>query len=72
MWLRKASGGTTLTHKGTDYHFPADDPLCEVPDELGHALLAIKGAGYSPAEAPKKAAAKETPKAAPAAAAASK
>jgi len=54
MWLKKETGGTTIEHEGDRYHFPADNPLCEVPAALGHALLNIRGAGYSETEAPPK------------------
>jgi len=68
MWLRKSVGGTTLNHGGKRYHFPDGNPLCEVPAELGHALLRIAGGGYSEAEAPPKPAPKAAAAAKPAAA----
>jgi hypothetical protein len=54
VWLRKKAGGTTIEHQGERYHWPADNPLCEVPADLGHTLLNIRGADYSEAEAPPK------------------
>ena len=54
MWLRKETGGTTIEHQGAKYHWPADDPVCKVPAELGHVLLNIHGAGYTEVPAPEK------------------
>ena len=54
MWLKKETGGTTIEHEGGHYHFPADNPLCEVPAKLGHILLHIAGADYSEVPAPPK------------------
>lgn len=54
MWLRKEAGGTTIQHQGTPYHWPADEPLCEVPADLGHILLNIRGADYAEVPAPPK------------------
>jgi hypothetical protein len=65
MWLKKDSGGTTINWQGAAYHWPAGDPVCEVPAGLGHELLSIKGAGYTEVLPPPKPA----PKAAPAKAA---
>jgi hypothetical protein len=64
VWLKKDSGGTTIEHRGERYHWPADDPVLEVPAELGHILLNIRGAGYTEVPAPPKpapAAAKAAP-----------
>ena len=66
-WLKKDSGGTTIKHEGADYHWPAADPVCEVPPGLAHVLLHIAGAGYSEVPAPPKPAPAAS-KAAPAAA----
>jgi hypothetical protein len=64
MWLRKDSGGTTIEHQGVQYLFPADSPLCEVPPDLGHILLNIRGADYAEVPAPTKAVQAVTAKAA--------
>ena len=60
MWLKKEAGGTIITWEGRDYHWPADNPVCEVPAGLGEELLGIRGAGYTETAAP----AKPAPKAA--------
>ena len=52
MWLSKLTGGTTHTWEGRAYHWPADDPVCEVPAAFGEILLNIRGAGYSETAAP--------------------
>jgi hypothetical protein len=52
MWLRKASGGSTIPYGGDSFFWPHDGAVIEVPGELGLELLAIPGAGYSEAEAP--------------------
>jgi hypothetical protein len=64
MWLEKKTGGTTIEHEGEHYPFPADSPLCEVPPELGHILLNIRGADYTEVPAPTKAVQAVTAKAA--------
>jgi hypothetical protein len=61
VWLRKEAGGTTIPWEGRKYHWPAGDPVCEVPPELGHELLGIHGAGYTEVPAPPKPAAKPAP-----------
>ena len=53
--------------RGRAFHFPADNPLCEVPAKLGHILLHIAGADYAEVPAPPKPAPAAS-KAAPAAA----
>ena len=63
MWLKKETGGNTQKWEGRDYHWPASDPVCEVPPGLGHELLRIRGAGYAEVPAPP-----PPPKPAPAAA----
>lgn len=65
MWLKKETGGTTIEHEAVHYHFPADDPLCEVPARLGTILLAIRGGGYAEVPAPPKPAPAPKPDAAP-------
>lgn len=67
MWLRKESGGSTISWEGVSYHWPAGDPVCEVPDSLALELLSIRGAGYTEVPAPPKPA-PAPPKAPPAAA----
>ena len=64
MWLKKDSGGTTIPWEGRTYHWPADNPVCEVPDSLALELLNIRGAGYTEVPAPPKPA-PAAPKAAP-------
>jgi hypothetical protein len=64
VWLRKETGGTTIEHAGDHYPFPADSPLCEVPADLGHILLNIRGADYAEVPAPTKAVQAVTAKAA--------
>ena len=54
MWLKKDAGGTTITWQGRDYHWPAGNPVCEVPQALGEDLLRISGGGYSETAAPPK------------------
>ena len=44
--LAKESGGTEHTWRGTVYNWPAEDPVCEVPPDLAHELLSIRGAGF--------------------------
>jgi hypothetical protein len=68
VFLRKETGGTTIPWEGRHYHWPAADPVCEVPPALGHVLLNIRGAGYAevpappkPAPAPKSAAKADDP-----------
>jgi hypothetical protein len=64
MWLSKPTGGTTHAWEGREYHWPEDNPVCEVPRALGEELLRIRGAGYSEVPAPPKpvpAAAKAAP-----------
>jgi hypothetical protein len=58
VWLKKDTGGTTLTWEGRQYEWPAGNPVCEVPQALGEDLLRISGAGYSETTAPAKPAAK--------------
>lgn len=58
MWLRKETGGTAITWEGRQYEWPADNPVCEVPQPLGQVLLGISGAGYSETTAPPKPASK--------------
>jgi hypothetical protein len=52
VYLRKETGGTTHTWEGREYHWPAGDPVCEVPAAFGEVLLGILGAGFSEAPAP--------------------
>jgi hypothetical protein len=52
MWLRKTSGGTTLTFRRVQYEWPEDGSVIEVPPEFGAELLGIRGGGYSEAPAP--------------------
>ena len=52
MWIRKETGGNSIRWQGTEYTWPAEDPLCEVPDELGRELLAIPGGGCTEAGPP--------------------
>lgn len=68
MLLKKATGGTGISFGRKVYEWPADGAVTEVPDDLGHTLLAIHGAGYSQVtdEAPAKPA-PAAPKEAPAA-----
>ena len=54
MWLRKETGGNTQQWEGRDYHWPAADPVCEVPDAFALVLLNIRGAGYAEVPAPPK------------------
>jgi hypothetical protein len=54
VWLKKQAGGTTIKWEGQDYHWPGGDPVCEVPQALGQALLGIHGGGYSEISAPPK------------------
>ena len=73
MWLKKDKGGSAILWHGTEYSWPEDGYVIEVPDNLAADLLAIPGGGYSRAEAPQPALkdepkdepAKEPPKAAP-------
>ena len=44
--LAKESGGTEHTWRGEAYSWPAEDPVCEVPPELAHELLSIRGGGF--------------------------
>lgn len=53
MWVRKESGGTTMTYRRVDYEWPDAGSVTEVPDEFGAILLAIRGGGYSEVPAPK-------------------
>lgn len=47
MWLRKEIGGCSILYEGTEYAWPDDGSVCEVPEKLGLELLAIRGGGYS-------------------------
>lgn len=47
MRIRKETGGNSIRWHGTEYEWPVDDPVCEVPAELGRELLAILGGGCS-------------------------
>lgn len=64
MLLRKETGGAGVTHGGKTYTWDAGGSVTNVPDDLGHVLLSIRGAGYSIAEP--EPAKTETPKPAPA------
>jgi len=52
MWLRKETGGTTIPWEGRPYHWPAADPVCEVPAGFGEVLLGIHGGGFTEVPAP--------------------
>lgn len=52
MWVRKESGGTTVTFRHVQYEWPEDGSVLEVPDEFGAILLGIRGGGFSEAPAP--------------------
>jgi hypothetical protein len=67
MWLRKASGGTSLRHRNRTYSWHEDGDVTEVPPELGTALLGIQDADYEAAEPPVKAVPAAKPVQAPAA-----
>lgn len=54
MWLKKQAGGTTIRWEGREYHWPADNPVCQVPQPLGQELLGIHGGGYTEVQAPPK------------------
>jgi len=53
MWVRKQSGGTTITHRRVQYEWPEDGAVIDVPPELGADLLHIRGGGFSEAPEPK-------------------
>jgi hypothetical protein len=46
MHLKKEKGGSAIRWEGTDYEWPHDGSVTEVPDELGRELLAIPESGY--------------------------
>ena len=48
MWLRKEKGGASVG----PHEWPEDGSACEVPEELGRALLRIPDGGYSVAGDP--------------------
>ena len=50
--LRKATGGTTLTYEGQEYHWATDGDVVEVPAGFAARLLAIGDGGYSVASEP--------------------
>jgi hypothetical protein len=52
VYVRKESGGTTITHRRVQYEWPEDGSVIEVPDEFGADLLSIRGGGFSEAPAP--------------------
>lgn len=52
MWVRKESGGTTLTHRNTRYEWPEDGSVTDVPPEFAAELLGIRGGGFSEAPEP--------------------
>ena len=54
MWVRKQSGGTTITHRRVQYEWPEDGSVIEVPPEFGADLLSIRGGGFSEAPAPER------------------
>lgn len=53
MWIRKETGGNSIRWRdGIEYTWPVEDPVCEVPDELGRELLAIPEGGCTETEPP--------------------
>lgn len=52
MWVRKESGGTTITHRNVSYEWPEDGSVADIPPELAADLLSIRGGGYSEAPQP--------------------
>lgn len=48
MWVKKAQGGSGVG----PYEWPEDGSVCEVPDPLGTALIAITGGGYTQVDGP--------------------
>jgi hypothetical protein len=52
MWLQKDKGGCSILWRRVDYAWPEDNSVCEVPEQLGAELLAIRGGGYKVVPAP--------------------
>jgi hypothetical protein len=50
MLLVKAAGGVTITWRGKNYTWKADNSAVKVPYEMGLELLAIQDGGFSVAE----------------------
>lgn len=59
MFVAKETGGVTIARKGKRYAWKNDGDVTHVPDDWGLELLAIRGGGFTEAEAPAKPAAKE-------------